>query len=105
MQDFRAIVLDLWSKALLAGSSVEEQAEGLVARVREGLSPEAARELASECARRLRDQRRQLEKQVDAAVRRGLGLPDRGQLAALGERLDEIEARIAKLAGKENSPG
>jgi polyhydroxyalkanoate synthesis regulator phasin len=105
VQDFRAAVQELWSKAVLAGSSVEELADDLVARMRERLTPEAARELAAEVARRIREHRRQLADEVEACVRRTLRLPDREQLARLGERIDEIEARIAKLSGKENSPG
>ena len=105
MQDFRAAVQDLWSKAILAGSTVEEQAAALVVRLQEAMTPESAKELGAVLGATLSDHRRQLAEQVDAAVRRSLKLPPRAELKELGERLDVLEARIADLSGKENSPG
>ena len=105
MQDFRSVITDLWPKAVLARSTVEETAEALVLRVREGLSPEAAEELVAHVAVLLREHRRVVAEQVDGAVRRALRLPSRAELKDLGEKIDDLEARIAKLSGKENSPG
>jgi polyhydroxyalkanoate synthesis regulator phasin len=105
MQELLAALQELWSKALLARSTVEEQAEDLVDRIREQLSPDAAKELAAEVASSLRAQRQRLSAEVEAAVRRGLRLPSPKELKDLSGRLDEIEARIADLSGKENSPG
>ena len=105
MQDVRAGLQELWSKALLAGSTVEEQAEDLVARILEQLSPDTAKELAGVVAQRLREQREKLGEEVEAAVRRGLRLPNPKDLKDLSSRLDDLEARVADLSGKENSPG
>lgn len=105
MQDLRVTVQELWSKAVLAGSTAEEQAEALVSRLQEALLPDAAKELAGMLAGRLREHRRQLAEQVESAVRTGLKLPSRTQLRELAEKLDDLEARIADLSGKENSPG
>ena len=61
MSDLRAAVQESWSKAVLAASSVEEQAEELIARLgqafQEGpLSPEGAQRLLADVAAKLPQQ-------------------------------------------------
>jgi polyhydroxyalkanoate synthesis regulator phasin len=104
MSDLRSLVQESWSKAVLAASSVEEQAQELVGKItqtfQEGpLSTESAQKLFAEIAGRLREQRQQIQSQVEDAVRRGLDRlsPARAELRELSERIDQLEQRVAGL--------
>jgi polyhydroxyalkanoate synthesis regulator phasin len=113
MSDLRAAVQESWSKAVLAASSVEEQAEELIARLgqafQEGpLSPEGAQRLLADVAAKLREHRREVQTQIEDAVRRGLerlATPSRAELKALEDRLDALERRLARAANQETSGG
>jgi polyhydroxyalkanoate synthesis regulator phasin len=113
MSDLRAVVEESWSKAVLAASSVEEQAQELIAKLgqtfQEGpLSPEGAQRFLSDVAGKLRDHRREIQGQIEDAVRRGierLWLPSRAELKALEDRLDALEGRLARAANKETLGG
>ena len=113
MSDLRSVVQESWSRAVLAASSVEEQAQELIGKLthafQEGpLSAEGAQRLVSEVTGKLRDHRRELQSQVEDAVRRGidrLRLPTRAELKALEERLEGLEARLAKAPNAETSSG
>jgi polyhydroxyalkanoate synthesis regulator phasin len=106
--DLRDVVQESWSRAVLAASSVEEQAQELVARIGQALqdtplSPESARSLLSEVTGRLEDHRRQLRAHVEEAVRNGvarLRLPSHSDLKAMGHRLDLLEQRLGRLEEK-----
>ena len=113
MSDLRAAVQESWSKAVLAASSVEEQAEELIARLgqafQEGpLSPEGAQRLLADVAAKLGEHRREVQTQIEDAVRRGLdrlATPPRAELKALEDRLDVLERRLARAANQETSGG
>jgi len=113
MSDLRSAVQESWSKAVLAASSVEEQAHDLIARLgqtfHEGpLSPEGAQHLLADIAGTLREHRREVQTQIEDAVRRGLdrlAMPSRAELKALEDRLDELERRLARAANPETSGG
>src|SRR4051812_3368961 len=104
MSDLRSLVQESWSKAVLAASSVEEQAQELLGKLtqtfQEGpLSAEGAQKLLSEISARLREERQQLQSQVEDAVRRGLERlsPARAELRVLSERIDRLEQRVAQF--------
>jgi polyhydroxyalkanoate synthesis regulator phasin len=111
MGDLRAAVQESWARAVLAASSVEEQAQELVGRItqsfQEGpLSPEHAQKLLAELAGKLREHRQQLQEQLEDAVRRGVERlrPARAQLDALRRRLDDLEAKLARVASRRENP-
>ncbi len=93
----------LWSQALVAVTSVEEEAARLTSKL-PGFSnwhPEEIRKSALEVAERLQLQRRQLERRLDEAVSHSLGvirIPTREEVARLNARLDEIARRIEALS-------
>jgi polyhydroxyalkanoate synthesis regulator phasin len=113
MSDLRSAVQESWSKAVLAASSVEEQAEELIVRLgqafQEGpLSPEGAQRLLADVAAKLREHRREVQTQIEDAVRRGLdrlATPSRAELKALEDRLDQLERRLSRPANQETTSG
>jgi polyhydroxyalkanoate synthesis regulator phasin len=114
MGDLRAAVQESWARAVLAASSVEEQAKELAGRItqsfQEGpLSPEHAQKLLAEVAAKLREHRRQLHHHLEDAVRRGVERmrPARAQLDALRQRLQDLEAKLARAveSRRENPNG
>jgi polyhydroxyalkanoate synthesis regulator phasin len=113
MSDLRSAVQESWSRAVLAASSVEEQAEDLIARLGQAfqespLSPEGAQRLLADVAVKLREHRREVQTQIEDAVRRGvdrLATPSRAELKALEDRLDQLERRLARTANQETSAG
>jgi len=111
--DLRAVVQESWSRAVLAASSVEEQAQQLVSRIAQAfqggvLSPEGLQGLLAEVTGKLKEQRQQLQSQVEDAVRRGierLRLPSRADLMALSARIEEMERKIDRAAQRETLDG
>lgn len=111
MGDLRAAVQESWARAVLAASSVEEQAKELAGRItqsfQEGpLSPEHAQKLLAEVAGKLREHRQQLQQHLEDAVRRGVERmrPARAQLDALRRRLNHLEANLARVASRRENP-
>src|SRR3954463_7377538 len=113
MSDLRTAVQESWSRAVLAASSVEEQAQELFARLGQSfpegaLSPESAQRMLSDIASKLRDHRQQMQSQIEDAVRRGLdrlAMPSRAELKALEDRIDELERRLSRAPNQETSGG
>ena len=111
MSDLRSAVQESWSRAVLAASSVEEQAQELIAKlgqsIHEGaLSAEGAQRLLADIASKLREHRQQMQTQIEDAVRRGLdrlAMPSRADLAALEDRIDALERRLTRSANEEKS--
>lgn len=101
-----------WSKAVTAASSVEQHAEGLVARLSAKaqaapLSPEQAKKLASDVAAKLTEHRKELQGQVEAAVGKAMDkarMPTRAALRDLAERLTALEQKLAKAEKEKRSP-
>jgi polyhydroxyalkanoate synthesis regulator phasin len=92
----------LWSQALLAVSTAEEEAGRVVQRVTgaAGWSQDEVRRHARELTERLVTQRRDLERNVEEGVRRALGrmtLPRREELQDVSARLERIAQRIEAL--------
>jgi polyhydroxyalkanoate synthesis regulator phasin len=113
MSDLRSAVQESWSRAVLAASSVEEQAQELIARLGQSLhegalSAEGAQRLLADIASKLREHRQQMQTQIEDAVRRGLdrlAMPSRAELTALEDRIDALERRLARTANQETSGG
>ena len=92
----------MWAQALVAVSSVEEEAAQLVQRLQAvaGWSQEEVRRQVTEMSERLTSQRQMLEKGIEEGVRRAvsrLRVPRRDQIQALQARLDRVAARLDKL--------
>lgn len=107
MQDFRGIVHESWSRAVLAATAVEDHAQELVGRLSD-LSPERAQTLVGEVTARLREHRIQLAEQVEGAVRAGLGrlrVPSRADLKSLEDKVSVLEARLERLEAREKPAG
>src|SRR3954468_10527262 len=113
MSDLRTAVQESWSKAVLAASSVEDQAQELIARLGQSLhegalSAEGAQRLLADIASKLREHRQQMQTQIEDAVRRGLdrlAVPSRAELTALEDRIDALERRLTRTANQETSGG
>jgi BMFP domain-containing protein YqiC len=103
MPDIQTLFKEAWSNALAGMNAAEQEAEKVLTRIAgaAGLSPEDVRRQAREFGERLASQRREVERTVDDAVRRAAGrlhIPSRGDLDALGKRIDEVSARVESLA-------
>ena len=113
MDDLRAVLQESWSKAVVAATSVEQQAEQVLAKLsakvgQGSIAPEHARKLAAEIAERLSAQRKELKAQVDAAVGKAFDrarVPTRAALRDLAERLTALEQKLAKAESKEKPQG
>jgi polyhydroxyalkanoate synthesis regulator phasin len=102
------VVERMWAQALVAVSSVEEEAAQLVQRLQAaaGWSQEEMRRQASEVSERLASQRLVLEKGLEEGVRRAvsrLRVPRREQIQALQDRLDRVAARLDRLSHRRQS--
>ncbi len=92
----------VWSQALLAVSSVEEEASKVASRVAEvaGWSQDEVKRRVGEFTEKLAAQRREVERTVEESVKRALQrlrVPRREELAAINARLDQLSQRIDAL--------
>ncbi len=99
---------DLWSQAVVAVGTVEEEARHLLEQLSEmvELKPEDVQRYRRELAERLRTQRKEVEKAVEDGVRRALGrfrIPSQEDLDALRSRLDELQGRLDRMARRKGS--
>ena len=100
MDDLRTVLQHSWSKALLAASSVEEQAQALVGQLAAAPGADEAQKLLAEVKGKLEAHRRDLQSHVQHAVKSALDrirLPSRAEVEALQARLAQLEARLASL--------
>ena len=92
----------MWSQALTAVSSVEDEAARVVQKAQTvaGWSQEEVRRQVAELAQRLRTQRRELEQGVESRVQgalQRLRVPRRDEVAALTAQLEKMAARVERL--------
>ncbi|MHA7631992.1 hypothetical protein D7W82_16890 [Corallococcus sp. CA049B] len=92
----------IWSQALLAVNTAEEEASRAVQRVASvaGWSQDEVKRQAREFAERLTGHRKDLEHNVEERVRTALTLlklPRREELQAFGARLERLNERIQAL--------
>jgi hypothetical protein len=102
MADIQTLFKEAWSNALAGVNAAEQEAEKVLARIADaaGFSPEDVRRQAREFGERLTNQRREVERAVDEAVRRAANrfrIPSREDIEALERRLDAVAQRLDQL--------
>jgi len=105
MPDLQEMFKDAWSQALVGLNAAEAEAEKVLTRL--GFSPEEVRRHAREFGERLTQQRREVEKALDDAVKRATArfrFPTRDEMEAVRRRLDEIAERVDALAEDRTKP-
>ncbi len=110
MPDIQTLFKEAWSNALAGVNAAEQEAEKVLARIADaaGLSPEDVRRQAREFGERLANQRREVERAVDEAVRRAANrfrIPSREDLEALQRRVDAVAQRVDALAKEKEGKG
>ena len=109
MPDIQTLFKEAWSNALAGVNAAEQEAEKVLARIADaaGFSPDDVRRQAREFGERLANQRREVERAVDDAVRRAANrfrIPSRDDIEALQRRVDAVAQRVDALAkDKENA--
>ncbi len=109
MPDIQTLFKEAWSNALAGVNAAEQEAEKVLARIADvaGFSPEDVRRQAREFGERLANQRREVERAVDDAVRRAANrfrIPSRDDIEALQRRVDAVAQRVDALTKeKENA--
>ncbi len=103
MPDIQTLFKEAWSNALAGVNAAEQEAEKVLGRIADvaGFSPDEVRRHAREFGERLANQRREVERAVDDAVRRTANrfrIPSREDLEALQRRVDAVAQRIDDLA-------
>lgn len=103
MPDIQTLFKEAWSNALAGVNAAEQEAEKVLGRIADaaGFSPDEVRRHAREFGERLANQRREVERAVDDAVRRAANrfrIPSREDLEALQRRVDAVAQRIDELA-------
>ncbi|MGA9524735.1 MAG: hypothetical protein WBV82_24970 [Myxococcaceae bacterium] len=98
----------VWGQALLAVSTVEDEATRATQRVAQayGWGLDETRRQTRLFSERLAHQRRELEKNIEDSVQRAISvlkLPRREALKDFSARLERIEQRIAALEAPEGS--
>jgi polyhydroxyalkanoate synthesis regulator phasin len=96
---------EAWSQALAGVNAAEAEAEKVLGRLADaaGFSPDDVRRHAREFGERLVQQRREIERALDDAVKRavaGFRLPSRDEVQALQRRVEEVAARLEALAAE-----
>src|SRR5438874_1113429 len=100
--DAKTVFDRVWSQALLAVSTAEEEAGKALGKVAEvaGWSQDEVKRHVRDFADKLASQRRELEKTVDEQVKRAvtrLHVPRRDELAELAARVETVAARLDAL--------
>ncbi len=108
MPDIQTLFKEAWSNALAGVNAAEQEAEKVLARIADaaGFSPEDVRRQAREFGERLANQRREVERAVDDAVRRAANrfrIPSREDIDALQRRLDTLAQRVDALSKDKES--
>ncbi len=103
MPDIQTLFKEAWSNALAGVNAAEQEAEKVLTRIADaaGFSPEEVRRQAREFGERLVNQRREVERAVDDAVRRAANrfrIPSREDIEALQRRVDAVAQRVDALA-------
>ncbi len=101
-------VREAWSQALVAMSDASEEVQKILGKVTGWVEvgPDEARRLATELADKLKHERDELEATVETAVRRALSpfrLPSRDEVAALEQRLSQLDQRLERLAARRST--
>ena len=105
MPDLQERFKEAWSQALAGVNAAEAEAEKVLGRLADaaGFSPEDVRRHARDFGERLTQQRREIERALDDAVKRavaGFKLPSRDEVQALQRRVEEVAARVEAIAAE-----
>lgn len=103
MADIQEMFKEAWSQALVGLNAAEAEAEKVLSRLADaaGFSPEEVKKHAREFGERLTNQRREVEKAIDEAVKKAAArfkLPTRDDIDGLKQRLDKISERVEEIA-------
>lgn len=103
MADIQEMFKEAWSQALVGLNAAEAEAEKVLSRLADaaGFSPEDVKKHAREFGERLTNQRREVEKAIDEAVKKAAArfkLPTRDDIDGLKQRLDKISERVEEIA-------
>jgi polyhydroxyalkanoate synthesis regulator phasin len=96
---------EAWSQALVGLNTAEQEAEKIFTRLADtaGFSADDVKKHARDFGQKLKDQRQELEKGLDEAVKKAMGrfrLPSREDVDALRARVDAVAARVEKLVSE-----
>jgi polyhydroxyalkanoate synthesis regulator phasin len=110
MTDIQTMFKDAWSNALAGVNAAEQEAEKVLLRIADvaGLSPDDVRRHARDLGERLANQRREVERAVDDAVRRAthrFRVPSREDLDELKRRVEAVAERVETLARERKEGG
>lgn len=109
MPDLQTLFKDAWSQALVGINAAEQEAERVLGRIADaaGFTPEDVRKHAREFGERLQQQRREVERGIDDAVKKAANrfrFPNRGEVDQLRERVDALARQVDALAAERNRP-
>jgi polyhydroxyalkanoate synthesis regulator phasin len=109
MADLQERFKEAWSQALVGLNAAEAEAEKVLGKLADaaGFTPEDVKRHAREFGERLVQQRREIERAVDDAVKRavaGFRVPSRDEIQQLQRRVDEIAARVDAIAADRANP-
>ncbi len=109
MPDLQTLFKDAWSQALVGINAAEQEAERVLGRIADaaGLTPQDVRKHAREFGDRLQQQRREVERNIDEAVKKAANrfrLPSRGELDQLRQRVDALAKQVDALSEERNKP-
>ena len=109
MPDLQTLFKDAWSQALVGINAAEQEAERVLGRIADaaGFTPEDVRKHARESGDRLQQQRREVERGIDEAVKKATSrfrLPSRVEVDRLRERVDQLSRQVETLAAERNKP-
>jgi len=107
--DLQTLFKDAWSQALVGINAAEQEAERVLGRIADaaGFTPEDVRKHAREFGDRLQQQRREVEKGIDEAVKKATDrfrFPSRGEVDELRERVDALAKQVDALAQERSRP-
>jgi poly(hydroxyalkanoate) granule-associated protein len=108
MPDIQTLFKEAWSNALAGVNAAEQEAEKVLARIADaaGFSPDDVRRQAREFGERLANQRREVERAVDEAVRRAANrfrIPSREDIEALQRKVEAVAQRLDALTKEKES--
>jgi len=107
--DLQSMFKDAWSQALVGINAAEQEAERVLGRIADaaGFTPEDVRRHAREFGDRLQQQRRDVERGIDEAVKKATGrfkFPSQSEVDELRGRVEALSRQVEALAQERNRP-
>jgi len=109
MPDLQTLFKDAWSQALVGLNTAEQEAERVLGRIADaaGFTPEDVRKHAREFGDRLTQQRREVERSIDEAVKKAASrfrFPSQSEIVQLRERVEALSRQVEALAEERKRP-